>query len=156
MPNYSVKIRDAVVTYMIPMQRIIGDDTQYYYRMHFHKIQKQTSSKKTSNRFIQLNGRQIKPIFKKNQGCSFISTSPILQASVHEDKHSNKVSMVIFKYQIDTKTGKITKAVQKALDHPTELFQLSNIEYKAANQRLNFITKAKENADDFKDDEIQK
>ena len=137
-PNISIKSDDSFVTYMIPMQRIVGD-SQFYYRMHFNMIRKQTKEKIISSRFIQQNGREIKPIFKKSGNISYISTSSILQASIHFDKHLNKGSLVIFKYQIDTKTGNITKAVWKACAPLQEPLELSSIQQKLIAKRQMYV-----------------
>lgn len=116
-PNVGVFSTQNSVVYKIPLTRLV-DDCQSYYRMCFEKMSKVTPQKKSSNGYVQANGRKIKPVFIKPNSEVYVSTSPIIQCTVHKDVKKDQTTVAFFRYSIDTTTGKVTKAVQKAFKQP--------------------------------------
>ena len=112
--NFIINIRRDSIQYIIPMTRLISTGDQSYYRMNFYQVFKQTSKRISYNRFCQVTGKPIKPIFCNKNIKSFVSTSPILQATIFYDKKTDKFTYMLSKYIIDVVTGQIIKAVQKA------------------------------------------
>ena len=112
--SYLVDIKQNSVEYTIPISRIVQKNEEMYYRLNFHSIYKETQSRQTYYHYVQQNGRLIKPIFSSKNIKSFVSTSPIIQTSVQYDKLLKIYTYIISKYSIDTITGIVIKAVQKA------------------------------------------
>lgn len=133
---------DQFLSYIFPLQQRMGPG-QRYFRMHFSQNRKQTSKKIQSNRFCQINGRKIKPVFDNNGRKIFISTSPVLQASVVLDKRVDRQSYIIFKYSIDTKSGNVTKVVQKAWNRGQHV-RLEQLQSDLIEERRSFIKEKKD------------
>lgn len=123
-------IKGKYVEYEIPFNVIIQNNESYY-RMNFSSVLKQTKQRISKNRFVQINGREIKPIFQNGKNKSFVSTSPVLQCSVES---RDNVTCMLSKYSINTKTGQITKIVTKAWTN--ELPELNDIQMNVYKQSV--------------------
>ena len=135
-------IKGKYIEYEIPFPVIIQNNESYY-RMNFSSVLKETKQKIFNNQFIQVNGRQIKPIFENGKNKSFVSTSPVLQTSI--ELNNDKKTCMISKYSIDTKNGQITKEVIKAWSNNDTISDLTNIQSYILNQRNKILNKLEAN-----------